>query len=146
MAAQSWPAQGATFSIDEIVPPSGTYTLIGEIISMSHVGGGEVGERDTTVLANTVRTNAPTIPDNGEMSYSVNHDPTDAVHQFVRDLKDVPSIHNFKATLNTTGTTSTIVFSAWVKDWDGVNLDDVDASLTADITLRVTGGVTWVPS
>ena len=146
--AQAWPAQGTTIAIDESFPPSGTYTLVNEVISINHAGGGEVGERDTTVLISTVKTNAPTIPDNGETTMSWNYDPTDSVHKFVRNLKDVPPAlpyvaNNWKTTFNTGSTTSTAVFAAWVKNFDGPNADSVDDNLTADITLRVTGAVTW---
>jgi hypothetical protein len=154
MAAQAWPAQGSTIGIDEAYPPGGTYTLIGEVLSLGKVGGGEVGERDTTVLVSTVKTNAPTIPDNGEVSISLNFDPTDAVHKFLRGLKDTPpstpgsQFNNFQVTFNDpagspTPTHDKATFAAWVKTFDGVNAEDTDSNLTADVTLRVTGAVTW---
>ncbi len=151
MAAQAWPAQGVTIGIDESFPASGTYTLVGEVVSINHAGGGEGGERDTTVLTSTVKTNAPTIPDNGECTMSWNYDPTDSVHKFIRNLKDSPPSlpyvsNNYKVTFNTPPTTSTVVFAACVKAFDGANADDVDSNLTADVTLRVTGAVTWVPA
>lgn len=140
MATQSWPAQGTTLGVDET--DSGTYTLINLVSSINSAGGGEVGERDTTVLTSTVRTNAPTIPDNREVTFELLADPTDAVHVFVRGLKDTPAIKNWQATFNTTATNK-VTFPGWVKQYDGVNAEDVDSSLGASITVRVAGAVTW---
>jgi hypothetical protein len=142
MSTQAWPAQGATLAFGTA---SGTYaSVVNEVLSISHAGGGEVGERDTTVLTSTVRTNAPTIPDNGEMTVELNFDPTDAIHLALRDYKDSPVVIFFKVTFNTTGTTSSAAFAGWVKEFDGPNMEDVDSNITASVTIRVTGAVTWV--
>src|SRR4051812_21295340 len=120
--AQSWKAQGTTIGIDEATGTngSGTYTLVGQVLSIEHAGGGSVGERDTTVLTDAAKTNRPTIPDNGEVALSINYDPTDAVHKYVRNLKDTPpdTIPNWKTTFNTGNTNSFVIFAAWVKEWD----------------------------
>lgn len=139
MATKSWPAQGTIVAVDET--GTGTYSTVGLCTSFSHAGGGSVGERDTTVLTSTVRTSAPTIPDNGEFSFSMLYDPTDAVHVALRGMKDTPVVGGMKVTFNDTGNT-TVTAAAWVKEFDGVNGDDVDASLTVDVTMRVTGAVT----
>ena len=150
MSTLSWPAQGVTFGVDETGVNgngNGTYSLINNITSLQGVGSGEVGERDTTVLTSAVKTNAPTIPDNQECSFHLLFDPTDAVHQFVRDLKDSPVLFCwFKAVPNTGSTNSFVKFTAWVKGFDGYSFEDVDGSLEADVTLRKTGAVTWSPS
>jgi hypothetical protein len=148
MATTVWGAQGTTFSVDESgVNANGTFTVFNNITSLANIGGGEVGERDTTVLASTVKTNAPTIPDNQEATVEFYPDPTDAVHRFVRDLKDTPvGFCNWKTVLSTGNANSSCTFSAWVKTFDGYNFDDVDADVTATLTLRKTGAVTWVNS
>lgn len=140
MPTQSWPAQGTTLGVDET--GSGTYTLINLVSSITGAGGGEVGERDTSVLTSTVRTNAPTIPDNGEVTFELLDDPTDAVHQAVRGYKDSPVIKNWQVTFNTTASNK-VTFPGWVKGYDGVSAEDVDSSLTASVTVRVAGAVTW---
>lgn len=143
--AVSWPANGTILAIDESSNASGTYTTIGGVTSISHAGGGEVGERDTTVLSSPAKTTAPSIPDPGEMSFDLLYDPTDTVHQFIMDMKDTPVIRNFKVTYNTTGTNSYDVFGGFVKNFDGVNADDIDGSLMASVTVRVTGSITHTP-
>lgn len=140
MATQAWPALGTTLGV---IISGDTYSNVGEILSISNAGGGEVGERDTTNLASTVHTNAPTIPDNGEVSFELNLDPTDTVHQQIRTWKDSPpsTIPTWQVTYACTGT-HTSTFAAWVKTFDGANAEGVDDNLTASITLRVTGAVT----
>lgn len=142
MATTSWPAQGTIVGIAET--NTSTYAVINLITNFGHAGGGTMGKRDTTVLTSTVHTSAPTIPDNGEFTISLLFDPTDAVHIFVRGLKDTAytaGFNNIKVTYNDV-VPSTDVFAAWVIDFDGINGDDVDASLTADVTFQVTGAVT----
>ena len=143
MSTQAWAAQGTILAYS--TNSGSTYTTLGEVLNIAGAGGGEVGERDTTVLTSTVHTNAPTIPDNGEVTFSLNWDPTDAGHQQIRAWKDTPpattAIPLWKVTYNTTAA-NTDVFSAWVKGLDGVNAEGVDENITADVTLRVTGAVT----
>jgi hypothetical protein len=137
MATMSWPAQGSILSIDET--GSGTYTVINQASSFGNAGGGTVDERDTTVLASTVHTSAPVIPDNGEFTFSLLYDPTDLVHIFLRTIKDVPtSVCKMKVIFNDT-TPSSTVMPGWLKEFGGINGDDVDASLVADITWRCSG-------
>lgn len=146
----AWGAQGTTFAVDLTGSSSngnGTYTVIGGVVSLSNIGGGEVGERDTTVLTSTVKTFAPTIPDNQEATMELLYDPTDNTHRSIRDWKDTPTAFAYwKAVPNTNATNSSVVFAAFVKTFDGYNFDDVDSNLTATMTLRKTGAVTWVPA
>lgn len=141
-----WPAQGTTLGIDESgTNANGTYTLLNNLTSITGLGGGEVGKRDTTVLTSTVKTSAPTIPDPQDVSIELPFDPTDNAHKFVRNLKDTPLLYcNWKATMNTGASTSTVVFSAWVKGFEGYNVEGVDENLTSTITLQQTGAPTWV--
>lgn len=140
--AVAWPAQGTTIGIDKT--NSGTFTLIANVTTFSHAGGGTMGQRETTNLASTSHTFAPTIPDNGEFTFSLNFDPIDTTHVFVRALKDANSLgfNAMKVTYNDGVTPSTDVFSAFVTSFDGINGDGVDDNLTADITMKVTGAVT----
>ena len=140
MATQAWPALGTTISYTT----GGTTTPIGEVLSVTGAGGGEVGERDTTNLGSTVHTAAPTIPDNGEVTFEINYDPTDTGHQQLRTWKDTPP-----ATLPTwtvtfaTSPAHTAGFTGFVKGFDGANSEGVDENLAASITVRVTGAVTY---
>lgn len=145
MAAQAWPAQGTTIGIDEIVGNTNTFTLIGAVVSIENAGGGTVAAAKTTWLSSLAHTYRGTIPDNAEVSLSLNYDPTDAVHKFVRNLKDTPSNgpNAFQTTFNTVNTNSSVVFVAIVTEFAGPTASDVEDNLTADVTLKITGAVTW---
>ena len=154
MAAQAWPALGTTIAIDETYPPGGTYTLIGQVKSIAGAGGGEVGERDTTVLASAVKTFQPTLPDNGTCTVGLNGDPTDSVHKFLQQLKDVPptgaaasylGTNNFKVTFATGSAATTKVFPGFVKSLDGWNAEGPDENLDLSVGIRIAGAVTSTP-
>lgn len=142
MPAQTWPSLGTTiaWSLDGTA-----YTTVGQVLSISKPGGGEVGERDTTNLASAAKTRAPTIPDHGEVTFELNWDPTDAAHQQIQTWTITPptTIPFWKVTFATTAT-HTAVFNAFVKTLDGPNAGGVDDNLTASVTLAVSGGVTIV--
>ncbi len=145
MAAQAWPAQGTTISVDEVSNATNAYTLIGEVISIENAGGGSVAQAKTTWLSSTVHTYRGTIPDNAEVSISLNFDPTDGAHKFMRNLKDSPSNgpNYYQVSFNTGNTNSMAVFIANVSEFSGPTAGDVEENLTADITLKITGAVTW---
>jgi len=134
----AWPALGTTLSYS---PNGTTFSPIGQLVQVGNAGGGEVGERDTTVLSSVAHTNAPTIPDNGEVTFTINLDPTDPGHTQLINWKNSPPANipvwqvKFASSPNFAAE-----FSAWVKSIDGGTADGVDDNLTADITLRVTGG------
>lgn len=139
----AWPSLGTTlaYSIDAGV----TWVAIGQVLSISGAGGGEVGKRDTTNLASAAKTYAPTIPDNGEPSFEINWDPTDTAHVQLMTWKDTPAAVNpqWKVTFATTGT-HTSVFAGFVSNFDGPNAGGVDDNLTATVTITVSGPVTHV--
>jgi hypothetical protein len=143
MAAQAWPAQATTIAIDKL-NTAVTYVVLGEVISITGVGGGETGEADTTHLSSTVKTNRATIRDPKDVVFELNFDPTDTDHKYVRDLQDTAVTHGWKVTFPTT-TPTTAVFQAWVKSVEGVDAAGVEENLKATITLRVTGATTWGP-
>lgn len=144
MVTQAWPAQGVTLAIDE--NNNNTYSLINELINLDNAGGGTVVQCRTTWLSSPVHTYRPTIPDNAEVGFGLNYDPTDAIHKFVRNLKDVPNQlgNQFKATYNTGNTNSSGVFIASVSEFNGPTAGDVEENLTADCTIKISGAVTWV--
>lgn len=152
--AIAWGAQGTTIAVDLTGANSNgnsTYTLVNNVVNLANIGGGEVGERDTTVLSSTVKTFAPTIPDNQEATIELLYDPTDNTHRTIRDWKDTPQAFAYwKCVPNTnsvnSNTNSSVIFQAFVKGFDGYNFDDVDANLTATFTIRKTGAVAWLPA
>ena len=121
-------------------------SLINEVISIEDAGGGTVVQCRTTWLSSLVHTYRGTIPDNAEVAISLNFDPTDSVHKFLRNLKDTPANgpNSFQVTFNTGNTNSTATFLANVSEFSGPTAGDVEENLTADVTVKITGAVTWV--
>lgn len=145
MPAQAWPSQGVTIGVDQVSGASNSYSLINEVVSIENAGGGTVTQAKTTWLSSLVHTYRGTIPDNAEVSISLNYDPTDAVHKFLRNLKDTPSNgpNNFQVIFNTGNTNSSAVFVANVAEFSGPTAGDVEENLAAELTLKITGAVTW---
>jgi hypothetical protein len=146
MATQAWPAQGVTVGVDMVSGATNAYSLINELVSAENLGGGTVAQAKTTWLSSLVHTYRGTIPDNAEVAMSLNYDPTDTVHKFLRNAKDTPSNGpwSFQVTFNTGNTNSTAVFLANVSEFSGPTAGDVEENLTADVTVKITGAVTWV--
>jgi hypothetical protein len=144
VTTQAWPAQGTTLAVSE--NNNNTYTLINELINLTGFGGGTVTQALTTWLSSEVHTFRPTIPKPSETSFDLNFDPTDAVHKFIRNLKDAPNQlgNGFQATYNTGNTTSSSTLIASVSNFDGPNAGDVEENLTATVTLQPTGAPTWI--
>jgi len=140
--ATAWPAAGTT--LEYSTDTGTTWKALTQIVELSNAGGAEIGERDTTHLGSLAHSNAPSIPDNGECTFTLNFDPTDTNHQQLRTWSFSPPsvIPKWKATFATDGT-DTAIFQGWVKNFDGPNAGGIDENLTAEITIRVSGGVTW---
>lgn len=136
MPATNWPAAGTivAYSIDVGV----TWVAVGQVVNVSHGGGGEVGERDGTVLASPNKVPRPTIPDFGEFSFELNYDPTDTAHIQLKTWSKTPAAIDpeWKITWAVTGTKTT-TFSGFVKNFDGPNAGGVDETLMASLTVRV---------
>ena len=143
--ATAWPAIGTVIAVDET--GGGTYTAVGQVTSIKGVGGGEVGERDVTNLSSTVKATMPTIPDNGEVSFETNADPTDAVHKFLQAEKESPpsgGSRSWKVTFAATGP-PTKIFNGFVKSLDGIDADGPDDNLKRSVTVRVNSSITSSP-
>jgi hypothetical protein len=137
MPTMAWPALGTVIAYS---PDGASFVPLGQVTNIGNAGGGEVGERDTTTLTSIAHTNAPTIPDNGEVTFTVNLDPTDIGHQQVIAWKNTPpaTIPSWRVTYASSPAFGA-QFQAWVKSIEGANAEGVDDNLVADITLRVTG-------
>lgn len=145
MPTTAWPAAGTIFAIDET--GTGTYTTLNGITSLTNLGGGSVAQAKTTNLASSAHTYKQTIPDNAEVSVSLQWDPTDAVHKFILAAKNTAASgpYSFKATYATGTTVCTSIFSANVSEFSGPDADDVESTLTAEVTLKITGAITTSP-
>lgn len=102
-----------------------------------------VGEADTTTLASTARTNIPTIPDNGTCGFKSQYVTDAASIAFLQTQVTAPAIGIWQYTY---ADTSTETFSAWVKELNPTSDDSPEAIQEVEVTLRITGAVTFVPN
>lgn len=149
MPTTVWGAQGTTLGIDEVSGSSNTFSLINNITSITGIGGATVTQQLTSGLTSLVHTFRATIPKPGEVAVDLWIDPTDAVHKFVRNLKDTPSNgpNTWLATMNTPGNNSTCQFiGSGISDFSGYNVQDVEDNLAASFSVQQTGAPVWVNS
>lgn len=143
MAAIAQPAIGTTLSYS--IDGGTTYVVVGEVLSISGVGGGEMGKRDTTVLSSSLHTAAPTIATVGPVEFTINFDPTDTAHPVLRDWSIAPASADpkWKVVFNITATPHICIFSGFVESFSGVNAEDVDSNLEADVSIYVNTVPVW---
>lgn len=143
MAAGAQPAVGTTLSYS--TDAGSTYVLVGQVTSINGVGGAEMGKRDTTVLASTLHTAAPTIPTMQAIEFGLLFDSTDTGHQAVRDWSHSAASTNptWKIQFPWSATPNKAVFTGFVESFDGANAEDVDSNVEADVSIFVNSIPVW---
>ncbi len=142
MAAIAQPALGTLLAYS--TDGGSVYVPVGQVTSITGVGGGEMGKRDTTVLASTLHTAAPTIATKGPMTFGILFDSTDTAHQTIRDWSSTPAatIPKWKVTFPWTGL-HIAVFDGFVESFDGANAEDVDSNVEAEVSIFVNSIPVW---
>lgn len=132
-------SQGAVFKIGDGGGPE-TFTAIGEVVSISGIGGGSPSEIDVTNLSSTAKQYLMGLIDEGEVSLTLSLDTGDTQQTALRTARANGTATNFELDLTDSGPT-TISFQAFVKTFAvGVALDD---KITLEVSLRINGLVTW---
>lgn len=144
MAVQTSPFKAAGTTLSSKATSGGTYAPQGQLIDLEY-GGVTTGEIDTTILAATVKTNIPSIPDSGDLTLSTFYVPGDTTVESLATQANAPTIQYWQiqcpdGSSPTTGSTAT--FNAWVSSFAPKGFT-VDGSPVADVTLRITGAVTY---
>lgn len=143
MPASSQPAAGVllAYSTDSGV----TWVTVGLVRSLNGVGGNEMGRRDTTVLASSRHTSAPTIPTPQDVELEINFDPTDTAHMQVRDWSNAPATSDpqWRVTYPWAATPNKCIFNGYVANFDGASSGDIDENVTAAVTLCRNTAATW---
>lgn len=142
MASQAFSGQGTTIARADVATPT-VFDVLAEVKSITGPGGAS-NTLDTTTLSSVAMEFVPGLKDNGEVGMSLNFVPGDQAQQQMLDDQENQRMAIYKITYSdkrpTGGTTAT--FNGYVTNFSpsiGVN-----ALSTADATIRVTGGVTWV--
>ena len=117
------------------------FTAVGEITGFDGPSGSAT-VIDATHLASTAREKLMGLPDEGQFSFNLNLDPSDAQQIGLKDDRaaDPPVLRNFELVLTDAAPTK-LSFSAFVTEFSisGAQDDKVAAS----VTLEISGPVTW---
>jgi hypothetical protein len=141
MASRAFSGQGTIIARADLDTPS-VFVDIAEIKSIAGPGGAST-TLDTTTLSSTAKEFVPGLKDNGEVSLSVNFVPGDLGQQQMIDDQENLQMAVYRITYADKKPTggSTATFNAYVTNFSPSV--GVDALSTADVSLRVSGGVAW---
>ena len=111
-----------------------------EVAAIGDINGPGVTQEaiDVTTHQSTWREYIAGLPDGGEVSFQIKYDPADASHALLRGAASDSAKHQFKVAFQS-GNTAT---------FDGIVTSfaitaPVDEALVADMTVKITGPVTW---
>lgn len=142
MASRAFSGQGTVIARADVATPT-AFDDLAEVKSITGPGGAS-NTLDTTTLSSVAMEFVPGLKDNGEVGLSLNFVPGDEAQQQMLDDQENQRMAIYRITYSdkrpTGGTTAT--FNGYVTNFSpsiGVN-----TLSTADVTIRVTGGVTWV--
>jgi hypothetical protein len=146
-------ASGTTFGFCATLPITGSsvYTPIGELKNFD-TGGTDIAVIDTTLLVSTAKTKIPSIPDNGDVTFSVFLVPGLATVVQLQAWSQSPATVAWQIQLpdgtppvgSAAPTGTTITFMAFLSNYAAKGFE-VDGSPMADVTLTISGGVTMTP-
>lgn len=117
---------------------SGATVVIGQVVSISGPSA-SVGTVESTNLASTARTFLTTIPDMGEVSFTVNWDHDLNTQSGLETILKTPD--DTVAWLITLSDATTIGFDGLLTGFNITGME-IDGLVQAEITVKVTGDIT----
>lgn len=134
MSSNAIEAQGVT-----IARQNGTiYTTIPEIKSFTGPGG-SAAVIDVTDLQSTAKEKRMGLADEGQLQFTINYIPDNAVHQALRADRAARSETDFRITFTDTSPATTWSFAAFVTGFAVSGA--VDGVVEAQVTLEITGAI-----
>lgn len=133
-----------------ILPTKGTGTIlridgteIGEVVTMPSAGGGETGQIDVTHLRSDAKEYLADLPDNGELSMTLNLVPGDPGQRLLWQARNAQTTHTFAVvfpfdsplTLSMSGTVTQFAITASNSE-----------AVRANVSVRVSGAITGFPT
>jgi predicted secreted protein len=115
-----------------------TYDLIPEIKSFTGPGGSAT-IIDVTDLQSLAKEKRMGLPDEGQLQFTINYIPDNAIHQALRADRTARSEVDFKI-IFTDGDSTNWDFSAFVTNFNVSGA--VDGVIEAQVTLEITGAIT----
>jgi hypothetical protein len=114
------------------------YTTIPEIKSFSGPGGSAT-IIDVTDLQSTAKEKRMGLPDEGQLQFTINYIPDNAVHQGLRQDRMDRVERDFRITFTDNSPATTWTFSAFVSGFSVSGA--VDNVVEAQVTLEITGAI-----
>lgn len=120
---------------------SGTYTKVGQIMSISHAGRSsnviEFKDLDSTSLRKR-----PGLPNPGNLTLELNYDPEDVNHLFLEAQADAPTPDlDWRIRFGQTDPAQLREFVGFVTGFDSGGGENEDP-LPATVTIEITGAIT----
>ncbi len=131
--------QGTTIGFGNGDGPPETFDTIGEVRSISGPDG-QAPEIDVTTLGSTAREFNMGLPDEGTITLTCHYDPADTEQTNLRTARSGQTLNNFQIECADTSST-TLTFAAYVLRFS--HAFEIDNVAMLEITLRITGGVTY---
>lgn len=106
--------------------------------------GGSPGEIDVSDFDSQAREYLQGIADEGTVSFQMNYDPNDPVHELLRERKYVGNTEaEFDCEIRLTQAATPVAFKfrAYVQDFP-IDFGGFETTMTVNLTLRVNGNVT----
>ena len=138
MSVNALEAQGMQIKIGDAASPE-VFTAISEVKTFSGPGGSAT-VIDVTDLASSAKEKRLGLPDEGQLSFTINYIPTNTQHDLLRTNRDARTLTNFKLVFTDDSPATTWSFSAYVQGFSVSGA--VDGVVEANITLEITGAIT----
>ena len=117
-------------------------TAIAQVVSLGDITH-LVSEVETTHLGSSAKTYRPgAIPEFGTISFSVLYDSGDTGHREMRGLMASPEVRQMKIILSDS---SNLTFNGFLTEFTLGGFED-ESNVTCDVTVRITGVVTYAES
>lgn len=139
MPANTIEAQGVTLAISFGSSPT-SFSTIANVKDFNGPGG-QASVIDITNLASTAREKRMGLPDEGQLTMSLDLDPDAATHILLRNARTSRTRCEFRITLTDT-TPTTLTFFGYVLGF--AVQGSVDDVVKATVTIEIDGPVVWV--
>ena len=140
MAVPTGAVAGAATKISIKIPPASVFSPLAEVFELAPPNV-SIAKIDTTVLVSTQMTSIPSIPDNGEVKFTILYIPNGAGFGLLNPLTVTPAVVKWQIQLSdgtpSTGTGTIIPFDGYVSGWEPKGFKIGDKAV-ADVTITVT--------
>lgn len=131
-------SQGCEFRVQNSASPP-AYVAVGQVVSITDLRGGNATVIDVSNLASTRKEKRMGLPDEGQISLTLQYDPDDTQQTLLETKRDGRLLSNFQVALADSPPT-TFTFQGYVLTFGlGIAVDDV---VMGSVTVEITGAVT----